>query len=472
MKRFKMPALKLNSLSKSAIIAFLLSLTLCLLMITITIYNRVHLERLQMEQIIMDKSVKITEVISKLLYKTEALSALVIQGGGVIDSFDRVAAMVVDDPAIMNVLIAPKGVVSHVYPLQGNEAVLGLDFFSDGEGNSEAVMAVKTGKLVFGGPFNLVQGGQALVGRLPVYLDTPGHNREFWGIVSVTLKYPDALNGAGLGILEKQGYAYEIWRYNPDNGQQQLIAASSSASNPGAHFIEKQISILNADWYFRVSPVRQWYQYTENWILIAAALLVSFMVGFVMQNNYNLKIVKAEIEVMAQTDALTEIYNRRYFMDKAQAEIKRLRAENKTCHITILDIDHFKNLNDVYGHFVGDMVLRGFAERIDKAVRPDGLFARYGGEEFILLTKGMSDDEVKEFVENLRLIIYKDPFEIDGISIYISASFGISVVMPGDDFEDPLKKADGALYMAKGQGRNRVVVYDLPDGSECPEDRE
>jgi len=127
------------------------------------------------------------------------LSALVIQNDGEIENFKQVAAIIIDDPAILNVLIAPSGVVSDVYPLQGNEAVIGLDFFGEGAGNKEAVMAKETGQLVFGGPFDLVQGGQALVGRLPVWIDMPDGNNAFWGLVSVTLKFPQILDGIWIG---------------------------------------------------------------------------------------------------------------------------------------------------------------------------------------------------------------------------------------------------------------------------------
>lgn len=472
MKRFKAIGIKLNKISKSAVIAFLMALTLCYSMVIITIYNRVSVEKLQMEQVIMDKSVKITEVVSRLLYKTEALAALVIQGEGQIENFGRVAAMVIDDPAILNVLIAPDGVVSDVYPLYGNEAVIGLDFFSEGAGNNEAIMAVNTGKLVFGGPFELVQGGQALVGRLPVYLDQPDRSLKFWGIVSVTLKHPQALDGAGLGVLEKQGYAYELWRYSADDGSRQIIATGENKANPRAHFIEKQISILNADWYFRVSPVRQWHQYPENWVLVFSALIVSLMVGFVMQNNHSLKVMKREIEFISQTDFLTGIRNRRFFMDRAPDEIEKLCSQSVPCYVTILDIDNFKNLNDTYGHHVGDLVLKEFAVRIDNAISHSGLFARYGGEEFIILSKDMDCDMVMELMERARRLIYEKPFEADGASIYISASFGVSSVASRDDFEDALKRADSALYMAKRQGRNRVVVHGQTEIDKLLKDKE
>ena len=200
----------IKKISLRAIIVFLVTLILCFSLVFVMVVNRSRVEKLTMEQLIMEKSVKINDVMSKLLYKTQVISTLVQQGNGQVKNFEQLAASIVDDPAIENILIAPDGVVSDVYPLEGNEAVVGLDFFAEGAGNKEAVMAMETGQLVLGGPFESVTGGQIIVGRKPVYIEEPDGSSRFWGLVSVTLKYPDALDGAGLNELKIQGFAYEV----------------------------------------------------------------------------------------------------------------------------------------------------------------------------------------------------------------------------------------------------------------------
>lgn len=294
-------AIKKIKISARAVMAFFLSLTLCYLLVGVTVMNRNNVEKLTMEQLILEKSIKIGDVVSKLLYKTQMLSALVLQGNGKVDNFERVAAMILDDPAILNILIAPDGVVSDVYPLTGNEAVLGLDYFSQGAGNKEAMLAKELGQLVFGGPFNAVQGGQVLVGRLPVFLDPPEGDdtpdeKEFWGIVSVTLKYPDALVGAVLEDIEREGLTYEIWRVNPDNGERQTIAVGENGYSEHLRFIEKRIQILNADWYIRIAPIRNWYEYTETWLLAIIGFSVSLLIAVIFQNNIRLKSTQAQLE--------------------------------------------------------------------------------------------------------------------------------------------------------------------------------
>ncbi len=275
---------------------FLLSALLCALLIASVAQTRLNHERAAMEQVIMEKSLQLSEVISGLVYKTQALAALALQSDGDIQNFDKVAAALVDDAAILNVLVAPGGVVSAIYPPEQGDTMLGFDFFSNMAGNLEAQVAVEKGKLVVSGPFVGAQQREILSGRLPVWAEAPDGTRQFWGIVSVTLKYPEALRGTGLDTLESQGLAYEVWRINPDDGQRQVIAGSSEGFADNARYIERKISILNADWYFRLGPVRQWYQFAEIWLMIAAALLLCFFAAYIVENNARLKRMKHTLE--------------------------------------------------------------------------------------------------------------------------------------------------------------------------------
>lgn len=108
--------------------------------------------------------------------------------------------------------------------------------------------------MVLGSPFPLVQGEEAQVRRLPIYLDDGKGGKRFWGLVSVTLKFPQALDGAELGPLIERGLAYEIWRINPDTGAMQIIA-SSPDYNEEASYLEKPLHILNSHWLFRIASI-------------------------------------------------------------------------------------------------------------------------------------------------------------------------------------------------------------------------
>ncbi|MCL2800663.1 MAG: histidine kinase [Treponema sp.] len=279
------------------IISFLSSLLLSSFLIIYTVEYKMNVEALQMEQHILESSYRIHEDISKKLYKTKALAALVIQGDGVVDNFQQIAAVITaDEPAIANVLLAPGGIVTDVYPIEESRAVLGLNFFDESfVGNREAILARDTGELVMAGPFIALQGFWRLLGRYPVYIDTETEKNKFWGLVSVALNFPQALENTGISMLEHHGFSYDLWRINPDTGEQQIIARAGKYHDINASYVERVVKIHNAEWYFRIFPLRLWYEHSETWILIIACFCISVLIAFLFQHNIELKVLKNDL---------------------------------------------------------------------------------------------------------------------------------------------------------------------------------
>jgi hypothetical protein len=280
---------------KRAFLSFFLSLLIFAFTGVIAVHNKINVEKLQMEGLIHENIFRIKEVVSEQLYQTKALAALVIQGDGVVNNFQKVASVIAQGmPALANFLLAPDGIVTDVYPVEGNQAVIGLDFFNEinHAGNKEAVLARDIGELVMAGPFMLRQGIMGLTGRYPVYIETEEISK-FWGLVSVSLKFPDALDNTGLSMLEYQGFSYELWRINPDTHERQTIAGASNDSI--TNYIELPVTIFNAEWYLRIFPIRSWYQHPESWLLIFAGLCISVLVAALVQSNVTLKLIRSEL---------------------------------------------------------------------------------------------------------------------------------------------------------------------------------
>lgn len=408
------------------------------------INNRILLEQAQMQQIAMSRAAKVSDVLTALLYKTQVLSALVVQNDGEIEDFEKIASTIYDDPSIKNLILAPDGIVEYVYPLEGNEKVLKLDYFSDKAGNKEAILARDTGELVLGGPFSLVQGGEALVGRLPVY--TSGN--EFWGIASVTLNYPQALNGAELNLLKEQGYAFEIWHISPDTEEKQIIASSDYNYSRNSRYVEYPMNILNSEWYFRLSPIRAWYEFWETWVLISAALIISVMASSLLLHNYDLKNMKKDFENLSLIDPLTGIYNRR-----GGFQILNEFIGQKTPFVLCyMDLNNFKSINDVYGHHVGDTCLQRYVFSVRERIEgEDCIFARIGGDEFIFALRG--DTGIDEIQNQLALSIAKlqeDKIVLSGKNIAMSFSAGYAVFpTDGGTADELLAIADKKMYRDK-----------------------
>ena len=175
---------------------------------------------------------------------------------------------------------------------------------------------------------------------------------------------------------------------------------------------------------------------------------------------------KEEAERLAITDPLTGLFNRRFLEEKLSNELIRAKAHNNYLSIVMADIDHFKRINDAYGHKVGDEVLKALALILRANTRENDTVARYGGEEFVILLSNVSKYDAYRIAERIRFEIEDTSFEEIGVPEKITVSFGISCFPEdGEDAIDLLKKADQALYQAKSQGRNRVVVFTEPSES-------
>ena len=170
--------------------------------------------------------------------------------------------------------------------------------------------------------------------------------------------------------------------------------------------------------------------------------------------------LKKKLEYQAKTDFLTGFYNRRSFIDVANKEFDRSIQSNNPLSLVVFDVDHFKSINDRFGHPAGDSVLACLGQIGKKFIHHDHTIARVGGEEFAVLLTNNNLNDAKIFAEKLRLIISKEPFkEYVNEEISITVSLGVTSVRNSDDnFEDLYKRADQLLYDAKKKGRNQVCT--------------
>ncbi len=177
------------------------------------------------------------------------------------------------------------------------------------------------------------------------------------------------------------------------------------------------------------------------------------------------RIIKLEhrLQALACTDALTGLLNRRVFMDRMAQEISRTQREKRPLSLILADIDHFKRVNDTYGHQAGDFVLQRFADQLQASARPYDFLGRYGGEEFIFCLPGADEVLATAIAERMRCQIEEMETMLPGgsQSIRITASFGTASysIESGENVDLLIKRADDALYLAKDKGRNCVCVW-------------
>lgn len=245
--------------------------------------------RLQMEYIAQTIQAETYETLRLQMDKSRVLEGYLIETGGRIDSFDPIAeGLLEDNPAIQNVLFAPQGVVSAAFPYAGNEATIGLDLNSNGQGNLEAQAAIRAGELFLAGPFELVEGGMGICGRLPIYLEG-----EYWGLVSVSLSYPAIFADHPIHHVNDQGFAARLWRINPDTNQKQTILETEKPLPEGMKTVKYALQMFNADWTLELAPLTAWYQRPILWILVAASLLGSALVTYGVAMDQEIRKMRA-----------------------------------------------------------------------------------------------------------------------------------------------------------------------------------
>lgn len=198
-----------------------------------------------------------------------------------------------------------------------------------------------------------------------------------------------------------------------------------------------------------------------SWVNVLTPMLASTLpiigtTAFLLMCSERLR---REWENAASTDALTGLWNRRTLIARGSAALDAARSRGSGLAVALLDVDHFKSVNDRFGHEVGDLALQHVARALRSQCRANDLAARHGGEEFVVLLENLDTASAAEAAERLRVALAAEPLVRGDLRLELTASFGVATLTRDDRvFDDLLRRADAALYRAKHEGRNRVVV--------------
>jgi len=175
------------------------------------------------------------------------------------------------------------------------------------------------------------------------------------------------------------------------------------------------------------------------------------------QSGLKLRAAYRRIEELAELDELTGTFNRRCILRMLEEEIARCARNSSSCAVALIDLDHFKRINDAYGHPIGDEALRTFAISMFANLRSMDRFGRYGGEEFLLVLPDLSQDQAVRALERLRAIIADLDWSAFSPGMTVTISAGVTTLNPRENSDTLLARADSALYAAKARGRNRTA---------------
>lgn len=420
-----------------------------------------------MSELINAQASSIERRLSRSLSATRILAQEVQQNGGLFEGFEAYAEEIIrSTEGISNLQLAPDGVIKLIHPLKGNERAIGHDILKDDRRKHEALMALQEQHMTLAGPFELIQGGVAVIGRNPVFLTDPATERKyFWGFASALIFLDDLLAVTDLDDLAEKGYAYELSRIHPDSQQEEVFARSEKTVQ--AHTIAVSIRVPNGEWKLRMSaptPVSSlWYMGGYLLSVLVAAVIVLLLRKILIQPQLLQDIVNQqtrELQYQAYHDPLTGLPNRVQLKEAVVRILNEYARYKFAGALLMIDLDDFKQVNDLCGHDAGDQVLQVVAQRIQNCVRKTDMVARIGGDEFgVLIQHAESVREVNHAIQSILAVIH-EPIVLDKQTFTVSASIGIAFVpQDGDDYMSVYKHADMAMYAAKDAGKNKFSFY-------------
>jgi diguanylate cyclase (GGDEF)-like protein len=190
--------------------------------------------------------------------------------------------------------------------------------------------------------------------------------------------------------------------------------------------------------------------------LSSLAGAVNAMLAGIQKAKAELLQAQESLRFHAEHDSLTGVLNRRAIRDVLRRELARCRRENQTLGVILADVDHFKKINDRYGHAAGDAVLVGIVQRISSTLRRYDIVGRYGGEEFLIIAPGCDLELAERLAERIRAAVEEEPVDLGNENASITLSLGVTLGTSTSDPEFLVTMADTAMYQAKRNGRNRL----------------
>lgn len=282
-----------------ALVVLIVSLCLSALVIWALAQNQRAAKRADMLNIATNHAFLIRDSLDQALTLNYSMAAMVRLGQGSTRRFDDAARELLPYfSSVSHISLSPNGIITQVYPLNGNEKSVGFNQLEDSIQNLEAIRARDSGKLTLAGPVNLVQGGLGAVARLPVFLDEPT-GRRFWGFTNVIIRINKLLEAANFQQLDTREIAYKLWRNNPDTGTHEVIVANAPEAliDP----VEKTFDVPNGSWTLSISPQTGW---MNNWQILGETILAFLVSGLLAYQSYLM--VRLQRRRLSLQDAVSE----------------------------------------------------------------------------------------------------------------------------------------------------------------------
>ncbi|MEE0472370.1 MAG: diguanylate cyclase [Holdemanella biformis] len=382
---------------------------------------------------------------------TDTLKQVLINGNGQIINFSKIAENLMSY-SIQSVQLAPNGVVTEIYPEEGNETGK-IDLLKDSRRGEISNYAKDHNITIIQGPIKLKQGGSGLVVRNPIYLEDKNGQEYFWGFTIAVLRVPEIFEDS-TNALSKFKYNYRLSREASvlDKKYVEVDANCDKMIRP----VTYNLTVGKEKWKLEIMPRAGWSNSTTLYLIFFGGLsLVLLLTGLTIV-LFLLDERRVELKELANKDGLTKLYNRYGFDEMAEKMISKNPKEH--CVAVLLDVDDFTLIHDMYGHAYGDKALISLSENMQKFFPSSALLGRNGGDEFCILLPNCTMEEVKEslieFTKTPKTFSYK------GQTYSFCISLGYAEY-PNNAIERSqlMRCADTALYEVKLHGKNGCKAY-------------
>lgn len=382
---------------------------------------------------------------------TDTLKQLLINGNGQIIDFSKIAKNLMSY-SIQSVQLAPNGVVTEIYPEEGNEAGK-IDLLNDSKRGEISNYAKDHNTIITQGPVELKQGGSGLVVRNPIYLEDENGQEYFWGFTIAVLRVPEVFEDS-TNALSKFKYNYRLLRETSVLDKKHVVvdANCDKMIRPATY----NLTVGKEKWKLEIMPRAGWGNSKTLYLIFFGGLsLVLLLTGLTIV-LFLLDERRVELKELAHKDELTKLYNRYGFDEMAEKMIKK---DPEAYYVAaLLDVDDFKLINDMYGHAYGDKALISLAENMRKFFPSSALLGRNGGDEFSILLSNCTVEEAKEALIQFTKTPKKFSYKGQTYSFCISLGYA---EYPNNAIERSqlMRCADAALYEVKLHGKNGCMAY-------------
>lgn len=376
--------------------------------------------------------------------------------------FEQMAAMLLQlRPTIRNIGLAPDNMISYIYPLQGNEQALGMRYLEHPLQKAAVLRMMAEKQPVVAGPFTLVQGGEGLINRIPIYPTDAQGKPYYWGLASVVVDPAPIYAAAG---LDNPLFEFAL-RGKDAKGADGEVFHGNAALFADPDAVVMDVVVPGGFWQLAGRPLAINHGVTSMVSLFhllawACALVCGLLSWLLIRANL-------QIRTLALHDTLTGSPNRRYLQRVAERQIAQSRRNGRPFSVLHIDIDDFKLINDRYGHKAGDKGLKLVAHRARHILRAADFVARVGGDEFVvLLSDTASNDYLHHLIDRLRNAICS-PFSYDDHILSLQISIGWATFPDdGGDLDQLIKNADQRMYQQKTGNKNPPAnsIAEKPEG--------